>query len=237
MNMQTWAVLAGTAKDAEALMDVVEKNLRCEYGYVLNTPSYSVADPHIGRITCFETGTYENGSVYNHGVTFKAAADCKIGRADKALETLKLILPSNASNPAYPEHVEPYAMTNMYLGPHSMRAGESIYSWATGSAGWMYRVIVEHMLGVQAHFDGLRIEPCLPSAWKEVSIEPVFRGNIHRIAIHNPHGLNTGRATLIVDGKAIEGNVVPIRSEPTTHEVDVTLARPSLHPYPGRPNS
>jgi len=225
MNMQTWAVLSGTAQDPAALMDVVEANLRCPYGYVLHTPCYTKADPDIGRMTSFEPGAYENGSVYCHGVAFKAAADCAVGRPDKALETIKLILPGNPRNPAYPLHVEPYAITNMYLGPTHPRAGESIYSWATGSAGWLFRIIVERMLGVRADYDGLRISPCLPSEWKEVSLRRLFRGSVYRIGIRNPAGLAAGAVQIVLDGKPCEGNLVPAPAEPGTHRVDVTVVR------------
>lgn len=223
LNMQTWAVLSGTAQDADALMDLVEARLKCPYGYVLNTPSYTKPDSGIGRITSFEPGAYENGSVYCHGVTFKIAADCAIGRPDRALETMKLLFPSNAANPAYPGHVEPYAITNMYLGPANLRAGQSIYGWATGSAGWLFRIIVEDLIGVRADYDGLRIHPSLPSAWKEVSVRREFRGGVYRIVIRNPMGLADGAVRLTLDGAPLEGNLIPAPVTAGEHVVEATV--------------
>jgi cellobiose phosphorylase len=223
LNMQTWAVLSETAKDPGALMDVVEAHLKCPYGYVLNTPSYTKADAGIGRITSFEPGSYENGSVYCHGVTFKIAADCVVGRPDRALETMKLLFPSNAANPAFPCHVEPYAITNMYLGPQNLRAGQSIYGWATGSAGWLFRIIVEDLLGVRADYDGLRIRPCLPSEWTRVAIQREFRGRRYNIAIANPHRIAGGQARLVLDGRPIEGDCLPAPAGPGESAVEVTV--------------
>lgn len=223
LNMQTWAVLSGTAKDPAALMDRVEDHLKCPYGYVLNTPSYTKPDAGIGRLTSFEPGSYENGSVYCHGVTFKIAADCAIDRADQALETMKLIFPSNPANPAYPGHVEPYAITNMYLGPRNLRAGQSIYGWATGSAGWLLRIIVEDLIGVRADYDGLRIRPCLPAAWPRVVLKREFRGRRYHITIENPHRLATGKVRIVLDGQPIEGDCLPAPTEAGESVVEVTV--------------
>jgi len=223
LNMQTWAVLSETATDPAALMDLVETHLKCPYGYVLNTPSYTRPDPTIGRLTSFEPGSYENGSVYCHGVTFKIAADCVVGRPDQALETMKLIFPSNATNPAFPGYVEPYAITNMYLGPQNLRAGQSIYGWATGSAGWLFRIIVEAMMGIQADYDGLRIRPCLPATWPRVAIQRVFRGRRYHIAIDNPQRRVTGTVRIVLDGKPIEGDCLPVSTEPGESAVEVTI--------------
>ncbi|MHC4886140.1 MAG: GH36-type glycosyl hydrolase domain-containing protein [Planctomycetota bacterium] len=223
LNMQTWAVLSKTVSDPVALMDVVEEHLKCDFGYVLHHPSYSKADDSIGRITCFESGTYENGSVYNHGVAFKIAADIAIGRPERALETIKMILPENRQNPAWPGHVEPYAITNMYLGPHNLRAGESIYSWATGTAGWLYRIIVEEMLGVKADYNGLRIRPCMPPEWTHVKLDRFFRGRMYHITIDNPLGLASGDVRIVADGSQLAGDLIPLPDRPGSSEVIVTV--------------
>lgn len=224
LNMQTWAVLAGIAPDAAALMDLVERELACPFGYVLNKPAYSTRDDRIGRITCMEKGCYENGSVYNHGVAFKIAADCRLGRGQQAYETLKRILGSNPDNPAVRSGVEPYAVTNMYLGPENeSRAGQSVVPWFTGTAGWLFRCVVEMMLGVRADYDGLRIEPCLPREWKTASIRRRYRNAVYRIEIRNPRGLQTGNAVVHFDGRPLAGTVLPVPADGREHDVVAEL--------------
>ena len=219
LNPQTWAVMAGIFdKDgSNALMDHVEQNLKCDYGYLQNVPSYTEADPHIGRITYFGAGLYENGSVYNHGVMFKVVADCILGRADNAYETLKMIRYDNPANPN--SGTEPYAISNMYFGPYAFaRKGFAPCSWVTGSAGWLYRSVTEYMLGIQADFNGLKIEPCLPTQWDTVNVERVFRGV--KYCIMFSRGDEKG---IVVDGKIIGGNILPIFEVGTTHIVKVVV--------------
>ena len=224
LNMQTWGVLADAAEDGAALMDLVERELSCPWGYLLNKPSYSHGDEHIGRVSYFEKGSYENGSVYVHGCTFKIAADCALGRGDQAYRTVKMILATNPENPAQHSGVEPYVITNMYLGPaNPSRTGESIGGWITGSAGWLFRGIIEFMLGVQADYDGLTMKPCLPRAWKKATCRREYRGSIYLIEIHNPLGLETGTVKVQVDGKEISGIVLPIFGDGKEHQVSVMM--------------
>lgn len=219
LNPQTWAVMAKIfdKEKSNALMDHVENNLKCDYGYLQNVPSYTKPDPHLGRITYFGAGLYENGSVYNHGVTFKLVADCMLGRADKAYETLKMMRYNNPKNPN--SGTEPYAISNMYFGPYAFaRKGFAPCSWVTGSAGWVYRGVTEYILGVQADFDGLKIAPCIPSDWNKVSVEREFRGV--RYLISYERGEEKG---IYVDGIKIAGNKVPLFESDTVHQVKIIL--------------
>ena len=217
LNPQTWAVMAGIfdEKASNALMDHVEGNLKCPYGYLQNVPSYMKPDSHIGRITYFGAGLYENGSVYNHGVMFKVVADCMLGRADHAYETLKMVRYDNPENPN--SGTEPYAISNMYFGPYAFaKKGFAPCSWVTGSAGWLYRAVTEYILGIQADFDGLKVVPCVPSEWQEVSAERDFRGA--RYFISYRRGEEKG---LFVDGKKLDGNKIPVFEKGTKHQVTV----------------
>ena len=226
LNMQTWAVLGDvvTGQAAAKLLDFVEKELGCPFGYVLAKPSYTKPDEHIGRVTYFEPGAYENGSVYNHGVAFKIAADCRMGRGNQAYASIKKILGGNPKNPAARSGMEPYAISNMYLGPENqLRAGEAVMGWITGTAPWLFRCIMEFMAGVRADYDGLRIAPCLPAAWKVVKITRKFRGACYRIHILNPRGLQTGRCRLTVDGRELDSDVLPVFQDGRAHEVRVEL--------------
>ncbi len=206
LNPQTWAVLAGIAADNDALMDMVEKELGCDFGYVQQKPCYTVPNPHVGRISYFGKGFYENGSVYNHGVAFKLVADCAAGRNEQAYATLKKLLPSNPTNHYEKSGVEPYALCNMFFGPENeTRAGEAPMYWITGTSSWIFRGIVEYIIGVRADYDGLIVDPKLPNCWGKVKIRRKFRGVCYNIEI-----VRTGNKAVAIDGKIVGTDRIPV---------------------------
>ena len=104
----------------------------------------------------------------------------------------------------------------MYMGPEQPYEPKfAPCSWITGTAGWMYRCITEYLLGVQADFDGLRIVPCLPAELDGAKISRVFRGAKYNVTLYK------GEGKMLVDGKEVEGNLVPIFPEGTTHTIEV----------------
>ncbi len=219
LNPQIWAVLAGIAKDEEKLLDMVENELSCDFGYVQQKPCYSVPDAHIGRIAYFGKGFYENGSVYNHGVAFKLVADCLAKRGNYAYTTLKKLLPSNQKNDYTKSGVEPYALCNMYFGPENeLRAGEAPMHWITGTSSWTFRGIVEYMVGVRAEYDGLLVDPQLPDSWNEVNITRKYRDAVYDITI-----TRTGTPSVSVDDNACASNILPDFRDGKIHKVKVTL--------------
>lgn len=203
LNMQTWAILAdvGDERLQNAVMDEVEKRLKCPFGYRLNTPPYTKPLDNVGRTSYFRPGLVENASVYIHGSMFKAVADCILGRGDKAYETICNVTYRNNPNSG----MEPYAISNMLIGPDSnYRVGEAPMSWITGSAGWMYRALTEYILGIQADYNGLKIEPNIPKEWNGFSVKRVCRGVIYEIQF-----TRGGTFAITVNGKKCEGNCVP----------------------------
>lgn len=215
LNPQTWACMSDVLTDEQKqkAMDIVEERLKCDYGYTLQDTPYVTPTDHLGRISYFEQGVYENGSVYNHGVMFKVVADCCIGRGDNAWNTLKINRYDNPKNAN--SGVEPYAVSNMYFGPSAIhKKGYAPLSWITGSAGWMYRAIVEYLLGVKADFNGLKLKPCLPTAWSGAKVSRVFRGAQYDIQF-----VKSDKFEIVVDGKTINGNIVPLFENGTKHSV------------------
>ena len=200
LNPQTWAVLAGV-DNVSALKEVmrkVEKYLKCKFGYVQCYPSYTEGSDKIGRVSYFRPGLVENGAVYNHGVAFKIVADCILGQGNSAYESLKLISCDNPNNPD--SGVEPYAVTNMYIGPeNAYNAGYAPMSWITGTAGWLYRCISEYICGIKPTIDGLKIEPCFPDHWNKISATRKFRGETFFI-----HYEKTGNRSLVCDGEKVD---------------------------------
>lgn len=217
LNPQTWAVLAELAdtQTLNALMDQVEERLACPYGYVQCAPSYKEGTKRIGRMSYFKAGLVENGSVYNHGVAFKIVADCLLGRGDNAYETLKKISYDNPNNPD--NGMEPYAISNMYIGPESKyRKGDAPMSWVTGTAGWMYRAIMEYIVGVRAVKNGLLISPCFPKHWNNVQVKRIFRGVTYNIEF-----IRAENSLVVMDGVTLGGNVLPVGEIGRSYDVKV----------------
>lgn len=219
LNPQTWAVLADLTdrQTLQTLMDSVEQRLSCEYGYLQCYPSYRRGDDKIGRVSYFKPGLAENGSVYNHGVAFKIMADCILGRADKAYETLRKI---RFDNPANAENgMEPYAVSNMYVGPEDpYAAGYAPMSWITGTAGWLYRCVTEYVFGIRADFDGLTVDPCFPSGWNRLTARRKFRGATYEIEYIRSEN---GERKIVLDGKEIVGAKVAADPLKGKHTVQV----------------
>ncbi|MBQ8294965.1 MAG: hypothetical protein IJX87_00870 [Clostridia bacterium] len=217
LNPQTWAVLAGLldAPSLHKLMDTVEKRLRCDYGYMQCYPSFRKGDDKIGRVSYFQPGLVENGAVYNHGVAFKIVADCLLGRGDIAYASLKAISFDNPKNPD--NGMEPYAVSNMYMGPENPYvAGYAPMSWITGTAGWLYRCVTEYICGVKPTPEGLKIEPCLPSAWDRLRVTRKFRGGVYEIEYCRGE-----KASVLFNGKGVEGTLLPLLKAGETAKVTV----------------
>ncbi len=222
---QAWAILAGVARGErlEKILRVIDNDLECDYGSLVLTPAYRKRNPGIGRITWFVPGIWENASPYCHGTSFKIMADTYIGRGDKAYESMMKVLPDNPKNPCTHSGCPPYQVTNMYYGPEHPRAGQILYSWITGTAAWLFKTLSSHMLGVRADYKGLLIDPCMPSLWKTASITRTFRGARYHVTIENPEGKQTGVRSITLDGKPVEGNILPILDDGELHEVKVRM--------------
>ncbi len=223
LNAQTWAVLA----------DVVPKNrlpalirsvdaMEHDFGFPLNLPPYKVYSPHIGRMAGMLPGLFENGGVYCHATGFKLLMDCKLGRADKALETIRKIMPDNDKNPVSQSGAEPYVFTNCYA-THQKYYGKSYQSWTTGTSAWCMMGIYEGILGVKRDYGGLRIEPCFPREWGKAEMTRHFRGADYHITIQNPGHLEAGKPVITVDGKKLNGTLLPDFQDGMPHKVIVTL--------------
>lgn len=207
---QAWAVYSGigAAERLETVIHSALERLESTHGCLVSSPAYTQADENVGRLTVILPGTYENASPYCHGTAFMIAALITAGRPDDALRLFRKVMPDNADHPSDVSGVEPYAFTNQVLGPDNLRAGVAVSGWITGTAGWMYNNAVKLFFGFQPDYKGVHIRPCLPGAWKSVSMNTHLRGVQYRIRINNPIGVDP---KLVVNGHAIEGDFIPYR--------------------------
>ncbi|MCK9555257.1 hypothetical protein M0R36_05520 [bacterium] len=224
LNAQTWAILSGLpdTDQLKSILDVIDKDLDTEYGPALFTPPYTEYDATIGRITAFAPGTKENAAIFCHGGAFKSFADLTIGRPDEAYDTIKKLLPQNNERDIEVYKTEPYCFSEYLIGPGNTRFGEGAFTWLTGSVDWMFKAVCEWMLGIRPEFDGLKIDPRLPSGWKKCRMIRPFRGSVYDIEIFNLSGKN-GKVKIEVDGKKQPSNLILPHRDKKKHKVKAVI--------------
>jgi cellobiose phosphorylase len=136
---------------------------------------------------------------------------------------MKKIMPCNQKD--YDLYkTEPFAYAEYIVGPqHPYLSGEGAFTWITGNAGWNFLAATEWVLGARREYEGLRIDPCIPSSWKQARIKRPFRGSIYDILIKNPDNKEKGVKKLIVDGRQMESNLIYPHSDGNVHKVEVLL--------------
>ena len=116
---------------------------------------------------------------------------------------------------------EPYVYSQMVAGPDSGTPGEAKNAWLTGTAAWTFLTVSQGILGIQPYYEGLRIDPCIPSVWPGFKVQRQFRGATYTITVENPAGLCRGVKVMTVDGREVPGKVIPL-AEPGS-QVEVTF--------------
>jgi cellobiose phosphorylase len=219
LNTQVWALLAGVADPERTTLirRIVEERLKTPVGYILFDPPFKRFRPDIG----YYSNLIPRQWVYMHSNAFKFAAECATGFGDAAYETLSLILPVN-HDPAKTA-AEPYAFPNYYVTEEPERMGRSMFGWFTATCSWIFTSIVEGLVGIKPDYDGLRIEPCIPRNWKELSAEVDLRGARYAVRIRNPNGRETGVLQMTIDGKKTVNPVIPYFQDGRKHRIDVEL--------------
>lgn len=212
---QPWAVLSDIAdpKRAVTLLDAVKKHLDTPKGVKILHPAFTRVDTSIGLATRCVPGKKENAAVFNHASSWVVTAELKAGRGDRAWDIYKRMMPPNSGSDADVLTTEPYVYSEYLTSPDHETFGQASHSWLTGSAVWMYRNATDWIMGLRPTYDGLMVDPCVPSEWKSFSAVRRFRGAEYRITFENPHGRNKGVKEIIVDGKRIKGTVLPLRKK------------------------
>jgi cellobiose phosphorylase len=220
-------VMAGIGLDdgrAERALHAVEEHLGTPHGLVLLAPAYSRYHVELGEISSYPPGYKENGGVFSHTNPWISIAETVVGHADRAFDHYLRINPSAREELAEIHRCEPYVYAQMIAGKEAPSHGEAKNSWLTGSAAWNLVAITQWILGIRPEHDGLRIDPCLPSRWTGFTAIRRFRGASYRIAIEKPTGVTGRIRSLIVDGRAVEGNVVAPVPEGRDVTVEGTVA-------------
>ncbi len=225
IESQGWCTMAAIGKEKgypEMALDSVKERMECEHGIVLNNPAFTTYHVEMGEISSYPEGYKENAGIFCHNNPWVIIGETVAGRGDDAWRHYTKILPSYVEEKYQTLHkVEPYVNCQMVAGKDAARPGEGKNSWLTGTAAWMWYTVSEFILGIQPDYEGLRIDPCLPSTAKEYTVKRRFRGALYHIHVVNPYGHQKGVKRISLDGKAVSGTLVPWSEG--EHQVEVVM--------------
>ncbi len=225
LEPQPWAVISEHIDKlrSEKLLDVVRKRLSTDYGLMINDPPVEKTDPQVIRSRLFNKGMKENGSIFQHTQSWVVIAETLIGRGNQAYEYYRKFMPSAYNNKAEVRQIEPYVYAQFTHSKYSPHYGASRLPWLSGTASWAYYTAAQFILGIQPQYFGLKIDPCIPSKWKELTVTRKFQGKHFNIRIRNKNGSQKGVKEILINGEKIEGNLIPLNKMKDTNEVLVEM--------------
>lgn len=223
LESNSWAVLSGAAdyEKGRKAMDAVDEQLYTPYGIMLNGPSYTEPDDDIGFVTRVYPGVKENGSIFSHPNPWAWAAECRLGRGDRAVKFYDALCPYYQNDKIEIREAEPYSYCQFIMGKDHTAYGRARHPFMTGSGGWAYFSATRYIMGIRPQFDALEIDPCVPADWKEFEAERVWRGARFRIKVENPDGVMKGVKQLYLDGVPV--TEIPVKEAGSTHEIRVVM--------------
>jgi len=225
LNAQTWAHFAnaGTTEQRDSAWSAVKDQLLTEYGPLLLAPAYTVPDPDIGYLSRYAPGSRENGGVYMHAATWGLKAAAMRRDADAVGSIWRSISPPLRCTEPDAYAAEPYCLPGNVDGPLSTCPGRAGWTWYTGSAAWLNRVSIEHLIGARADWDGLRIDPCPYPEMGEVRATRLWRGREVHIRF-DARSYNPDHAcVLTVNGSVLDKNLLSEESLEDGASVDVQV--------------
>ena len=226
IESQGWCTMAEIGKEeglCQKALDSVKERLDCKYGIVLNNPAFTKYYIEYGEISTYPAGYKENAGIFCHNNPWIMIGETMIGRGDRAYEYYTKIAPSFLEDISDLHKVEPYVYCQMIAGKDAYRPGEAKNSWLSGTAAWNFYAIIQYILGLKPDYDGISINPCIPKAWDGFTMTRQFRGATYNITVKNPNHVSKGVRQLIVNGKQVDGIVVPMQEAGKTHTVEVIM--------------
>ncbi|PYG89763.1 cellobiose phosphorylase [Ruminiclostridium sufflavum DSM 19573] len=226
IESQGFCSMAGIGVDkgyVEKALDSAKKYLDTPYGLVLNNPAFTKYYINMGEISTYPAGYKENAGIFCHNNPWIIAGETVIGRGDKAFEYYKKIAPAYTEEISEIHKTEPYVYSQMIAGKDAAKPGEAKNSWLTGTAAWNFIVISQSILGIKPDYNGLMIDPCIPKDWDGYKVSRKFRNAVFEISVANPDHVSKGVKKLAVDGKEIEGNIIPVFDDGKVHNVEVVM--------------
>lgn len=211
LNPQSWAVLSGAARpeQAELAMNRVFDNLKTNYGTMLFYPPFKKYGMPVALMILFNETTKENAGIFSQPQGWLIRAETMLGHGNRAFDYFRNCSPASMNDQAEVRKIEPYVHGQFVEGKDSPYFGRAHVHWLTGTASTVMVSLTEGIMGVQPEFDGLRLNPCVPSEWKQFSMVREFRGKLLTIAVDNPEGVEHGVTSITVNGQELAGDFIP----------------------------
>ena len=221
LEPQPWAVISGHAskEQSQKLLEVVNKRLSTDYGLMITDPPVEKTDPKVIKSRLFNKGMKENASIFQHTQSWVVIAETMIGNGNRAYEYFRKFMPSAYNTKAEIRQTEPYVYAQFTNSIYSPRYGASRLPWLSGTASWAYYTAAQYILGIQPDYNGLKIDPCIPSNWNELKIKRRFRDKSFNITIQNSDKKQKGIKKIIVNNEEIKGNSIPLEKMKEKNEV------------------
>ncbi|MDO4274733.1 MAG: amylo-alpha-1,6-glucosidase [Eubacteriales bacterium] len=223
LESNAWAVLSGAAPYDKGIkaMDSVYEQLFTPYGIMLNGPAYTKPDDDIGFVTRVYPGLKENASIFSHPNPWAWAAECKLGRGDRAMELYNALCPYYQNDKIEIREAEPYSYCQFIMGKDHSAYGRARHPFMTGTGGWAYFSATHYMLGVRPQLDSLEIDPCIPEGWDGFRLTRQWRGAEYEIQVENPGHVSKGVKELYLDGNQVHS--ISAQECGSTHVVRVVM--------------
>lgn len=223
---QGFCVLAGVGiKEglAEKALTSVKERLDTKYGIMILQPAYTKYHLELGEVSSYPPGYKENAGIFCHNNPWVSIAETVLGHGNRAFEIYQKTCPAYVEEFSEIHRTEPYIYCQMVGGKDAKFHGEGKNSWLTGTAAWTFCNISQYILGVYPTHKGLSVDPCTPSDFGDFSIERSFREGKYFIDVKNPNHVEKGVQKLIVDGKEVEGTVIPYEKGKKEYHVEVVM--------------
>ena len=212
LNAQSWAVISELApKDrADQAMASSREYLATPFGMQIVAPSFTEIDDTIGLISRCVPGKKENGAVFNHASSWFVLASLLNGDTEFGWEIYRRMMPINSSQATAEKcdrfETEPYVYPEYVTSPDHETQGQASHSWLTGTAVWMLRIGLDHILGFQPTFTGMVIDPKIPAAWSGFTAQRKFRGKVLSLTVVNHSDVKQ----MLINGEVIAGNFIDL---------------------------
>jgi len=224
-NAQSWSIFSGFANEERGnkAMESVQKHLATKHGIKLSAPGYNGYDPIKGGVSTYPPGAKENGGIFLHANPWAIIAETMLGHGNQAFDYFNRINPIAKNNSIDTFEVEPYVFPQNILGDEHPQFGLGRNSWLSGTSSWMYHCSTNYIMGVQAEFDGLHINPCIPKEWDAFTVTRKVKGDTYKIQVTNLNHVEKGVVAVVLDGQSLDNFVIPYALDGKVHEVHVTM--------------
>ena len=223
---QGFCVLAGVGVKeglAEKALNCVKEKLDTDYGIMLLQPAYTKYHLELGEVSSYPPGYKENAGIFCHNNPWISIAETVIGRGSRAFEIYRKTCPAYVEEISEIHRTEPYVYSQMIAGRDAKFHGEAKNSWLTGTAAWTFVNISQYILGVSPTHAGLCVNPCVPKGFGDFTLTRKFREGTYAITVKNPDNVEKGVRSMTVDGKAVDGCIIPYEKGKTDYQVVVTM--------------